>query len=372
MKRTTFTNLLSIFVISSLVIACGSSSKSTLPTTGKVIDDYIAGAIVCADVNNNGIADDGPENCVETDNQGGFRFSSRRTESLVMTGGVDIGTGEAFKGTFLAPPGSKVINPLTTLISSVISEGNKTAEEAQTIVKAQLGLENTAVDLTTFDPLQELQFAEDTATKEVAQQVLAQQTTVQIILSVTATIISASSDTIQESSVTVEASNQIAQLMLAQANTANAPEISSEESIRIIIEETAQETFSESTQEHTEALAAVVAVQQVVAQQVQETTQTVVANIEALQVANTENDGLAVIKASNAAILLVTDTQQEDSITNIIEQAVSTGDTTVLAAVDISTEIDNSENELIERPEVLERPDEEVQVQPTGGEGGTP
>jgi hypothetical protein len=363
MKRTTFTNLLSIFVISSLVIACGSSAKKKPPTTGKVIDDYIAGAIVCADVNNNGIADDGVENCVETDNQGGFRFATHRTEALVMTGGRDIGTGKAFKGTFLAPPGSVVINPLTTLISSVMSEGNKTPEEAQTIVKAQLGLANTTVDLTTFDPLQELQFGEDTATKEVAQQVLAQQTTVQIILSITATTISASSDTVQESRVTIEASNQIAQLMLAQVNSANAPEISSEESIQTIIEETARETFSERTQEHTEALASVVAVQQVVAQQVKETTQTVVTNIEE----NTES-GLRAIKESNAAILLVTDTK----LTNIIEQAVSTGDITVLAAVNISTEINNSANELIERPEVVERPDEEVQVQPTGGEGGTP
>jgi hypothetical protein len=371
MKRTTFTNLLSIFVISSLVIACGSSAKKKPPTTGKVIDDYIAGAIVCADVNNNGIADDGVENCVETDNQGGFRFATHRTEALVMTRGKDIGTGKAFKGTFLAPPGSVIINPLTTLISSVMSEGNKTAEEAQTIVKTQLGLENTAVDLTTFDPLQELQFAEDTATKEVAQQVLAQQTTVQIILSVTATTISASSDTVQESHVSVEASNQIAQLMLAQENSANAPEISSEESIQTIIKETAQETFSESRQEHTEALASVVAVQQVVAQQVQETTQTVVTNIEAIQVDNTES-GLTAIKESNSAILLVTDTTGEDSLTNIIEQAVSTGDTTVLEAVDISTEINNSANELIERPEVVERPDEEIQVQPTGAEGGTP
>jgi hypothetical protein len=194
---------------------------------------------------------------------------------------------------------------------------------------------------------------------------------VQIILSVTATTINASSDTVQESRVTIEASNQIAQLMLAQVNSANAPEISSEESIQTIIKETAQETFSESTQEHTEALASVVAVQQVVAQQVQETTQTVVTNIEAIQVDNTES-GLRAIKESNAAILLVTDTTGEDSITNVIEQAVSTGDTTVLEAVDISTEINNSANELIERPEVVERPDEEVQVQPTGGEGGTP
>ena len=365
MKRTTFTNLLSIFVISSLVIACGSSAKKKPPTTGKVIDDYIAGAIVCADVNNNGIADDGVENCVETDNQGGFRFATHRTEALVMTGGTDIGTGEAFKGTFVAPPGSVVINPLTTLISSVMSEGNKTPEEAQTIVKAQLGLANTTVDLTTFDPLQELQFGEDTATKEVAQQVLAQQTTVQIILSITATTISASSDTVQESRVTIEASNQIAKLMLAQVNSANAPEISSEESIQTIIKETAQETFSESTQEHTEALASVVA------KKVNKIIKTVVENIERIPVDNTES-GLTAIKESNVAILLVADTTGEDSLTNIIEQAVSTGDITVLAAVNISTEINNSANELIERPTVVERPDEEVQVQPTGGEGGTP
>ena len=369
MKKRTITNLLSIAIVSSLIVACGSdSTKRESPTTGKVIDDYIAGAKVCADVNHNGIADDGPENCVETDGQGNFKFTTLRREPLVMSGGVDIGTGQKFKGTFLAPAGSKVINPLTTLVHSVQSEGNKTVEEAQKIVKEKLGLNNhTSLDLTTFDPLAELQFGENIATKEIAQQVLAQQTTVQVILSVTATTISsASSNEISESEVSLEASSQMAQLMLSQAGT-NSPELSSEETIQTIIEETAQETFSEDI----EALASVEAVQDAVAQQVQVVAQTVTANIQAIQLNDTESSGLTTIKESNAAVLLVTDTQSEDSITNIIEEAVTTGDTQTLSAVDISTEIDNSENQLIERPEVIEVIEENIEIQPTGGEGGT-
>jgi hypothetical protein len=370
MEKKVFTHLFSIVVIGLVITSCGSNNIKELPTTGRVIDDYISGASVCADVNNNKIADDGVENCVKTDKEGRFHFLTTRTEPLVMSGGVDIGTGKAFTGTFLAPPKSKVINPLTTLVHGVQDQGNKTLEEAQEIVKNKLGLKDTDVDLTTFDPLLELQFGESSEVKEVAQQVLAQQTNIQIILTITASTIASSSSKITESNVSVEASSQIAQLMLEEAQDNDAPQINSEESIQMIIKETAQETFSEETEEHSEALASIEAVQSIVAQQVQETTQTVITNIETIQV-TTEDTGLTAIKESNAGVLLVTDTQSDTSIVNIIEHAVATGDTSVLGAVDIATEIENSSNELISRPPLQERREEEIVIRPTGGEGGT-
>jgi len=371
MFKTRFNNLLSIAVISYLITACGSSSnQNNSSTVGKVVDDYIAGAMVCADVNNNGLADDGVENCVETDSQGNFRFSTIRSESLVMSGGIDIGTGQPFRGTLSAPPGSTVVNPLTTLIHSVQNEGNITSEKAQEIVKNQLGLNNTNVDLTTFDPLSELQFGEDTATKEVAQQVLAQQTTVQVVLSVTATTISATSENIEEREVSVEASNQMARLILTPTDN-NPTKISSRETIKTIIEETAQETFSGNTEEDTDALASIEAVQDVVAQQIQVVAQTVSTNIQSVQVNNSEQSSLDIIEESNAAILLVTDTQSEDSVTNIIEEAVTTGETQTLANVNINSEIDNSQDNLIERPEIVEQIKEDIEIKVTGGEGGT-
>ena len=364
------THLPSIIITGLLMVACGSNSTVTEPpaTAGKVIDDYIAGATVCADVNNNGIADDGAENCVLTDEQGGFRFSSQRVEPLVMSGGIDIGTGKEFKGTFLAPPESTVINPLTTLVSSVINEGNKTKEEAQEIVKTHLGLEDSNIDLTTFDPLKELQFGEDSTTKEVAKEILAQQTAIQVILTVTATTISASSNSIQENNITIEASNQIAQLMLQKEDNSSLPEITSRESIQIIIEETAQETLSENT----EALASVTSVVNVVATQVEEITKNTIINIEAVDVNDEENSGLDVIEESNAVVLLVTNTEKDDSIKNIIEEAVTTGTTSTLESIDIANEIENSQDELIERAEVEERDNQDTEVRVTGGEGGTP
>ena len=372
MKRLTFNNLLSIAIVGSLIVGCGSdTTKKTTSTVGKVVDDYIAGATVCADINGNGLADDDPKNCVKTNQQGSFRFSTLRKEALVVSGGVDIGTGKAFKGVLSAPAGSSVVNPLTTLIHSVQKEGNSSVQEAQDIVKEQLGLSHTDVDLTSFDPLSELQFGEDDKNKEVAQKVLAQQTTVQVILSVTTTTIAATSDNVSEANISVEASNQMAQLMLSQINSPTAtPKINDKETIETIIKETAQETFSENTQEHTEALASITKVQTVVAQQTQVVAQTVVKNIESIQ-ADTTESALNVIKESNTAMLLVTDRQSDDSITNIIEEAVTTGETQTLASVDINREIKNSQSNLITRPEVIEEILEEIKIRPTGGEGGT-
>ena len=373
MKRITFNNLLSIAVISSLIVACGSNStKTTSTTVGKVVDDYIAGAKVCADVNGNGLADDGTKNCVKTDKQGSFKFSTLREEALVISGGVDIGTGKDFKGTLSAPAGSSIVNPLTTLIQSVQKEGNRTVAEAQEIVKEQLGLNSTDVDLTTYDPLSELQFGEDNKAREVAQKVLAQQTTVQVILSVTTTTITASSNTVNEEKVSVEASNQMAQLILSQTNsTTTTPKISDKETIQTIIEETAQKTFVGKSQENTEALASITKVQAVVAEQTQVVTETVAKNIQSVQADSTES-ALSAIEESNAVILLVTDTESSDSITNIIEEAVTTGETQILASIDIHTEIDNSQNNLIPRPEIIEQIEENIKIKPTGGEGGTP
>ena len=390
MKRITINNLLSIAVISSLLVACNSSSnenQSTSSSIGKAADDYIAGATVCADVNNNSIADDGAENCVQTDAQGNFRFSTVRTEPLVMSGGVDIGTGQEFRGSLMAPTGSTIINPLTTLISSVQKEGNVTAQEAQEIVKNSLGLNssntslttlnsykknslasapNFYIDLTRFDPLAGLQFGTNTTTRERAQQVLIQQTTIQVILTITATTISASSRNIDHRIVTIEASNQIARLMVSPSNINRPLQISSEETIQTIVEETAQQTFSENTESNREALASVGAVQDVVARQIRAVTQTVSTNIGAVSV-NSPESALRAIRASNAGVLLVTDNQSEDSVASIIQEAVSTGETEALASVDIETEIDSSEANLIERPEITQP---EI-VRPTGGEGGT-
>jgi hypothetical protein len=370
MYKGILSNLLYTLIIGLIITACNSSSnKKTATTSGRVIDDYISGATVCADVNKNKLADDGIENCIETDGQGGYKFSTHRTESLVVVGGIDIGTGKRFKGTFLAPPESNVITPLTTLVVSVQEEGNKSVEEAQNIVKESLGLADTTLNLSTFDPLKELQFGKDTTTREVAQQVLAQQTNIQIILTVTATTIATASKDVEEKHVTVEASNQIAQLILNNPTEESSIQINSKASIETIIEETALETFNQDNNDHKEALASIENIQTVVAQQIEETTKSIVTAIKTLPV-DTEESGLDAINASNIGILLVTDTQ-EGSIKHTIENAIATKDPALLESIDIKDTIENIKDEIIERPPVDDRNEDDTDIIPTGAEGGS-
>jgi len=370
--KKTAINILSLSLTGLILMACAGDSQEKMPSIGKVIDDYIAGALVCADVNRNNLADDGIENCVESDEQGGFKFSRHRVEPLVVTGGVDIGTGKPFKGILIAPPESRVVNPLTTLVASVQKEQDMNLKEAEKIVKEKLGLTSTNIELTSFDPLAELQFGTDDKTKKIAKEVLAQQTNVQIILAVTTTtIVSANPNNLQENEVTIEASKQIAKLML-RPNDGTTPisPINSKESIETIITEVAKETFITPQGENNDALNAVNTVATVVAQQTQETTQKVVNNIETVQLTTNDN-ALTAIKESNAGILLVTDEDNKESIKNIIKESIITGDTAILENINIATEIENSIDSLIERPIIKNRRDDETEIRPTGGQGGT-
>ncbi len=363
--------MLSIVTISALVIGCGSSSATStqvaeVNTTGVVIDDYIKDATVCVDINpTDGIANDGDANCVKTDNQGGFNFGKAVTGTLVMQGGTDIGTGKPFEGTFSAPSGSSVINPLTTIVQAVVASG-KTLAEAQTIVKSTLGLSAT-LDLTTYDPIAEITFGEDTAAKEMARSVLAQQTNVQVILTIVArTIASADAANLTESEVTEQAAAQIAALMTAAApNTAIS--INSEASVETILNATAETALEGNA----DAIADIVAVAAAVSAQVETIAQLVVTNISAIEVSgdaeNTET-GLEAMAASNTILSLVTDTGA-GSIMDTIEEAVISGNTDTITAIDIEEEV--ATVDLPDRPVVTppsDTPPDVIIV--TGGEGG--
>jgi uncharacterized repeat protein (TIGR01451 family) len=127
---------------------------------GVVADGYLAGATVFADANGNRVLDAG-ELFTTTDSAGNFSFDfGSLTATLVTIGGTDISTGLPFAGSLLAPAGSAVINPLTTIVAAVVAAGAPPADStalaaavaaASSQVVAGLGL--PAVSLTTFDPL---------------------------------------------------------------------------------------------------------------------------------------------------------------------------------------------------------------------------
>ncbi|MFS8138792.1 MAG: hypothetical protein ACMG50_11765, partial [Thermomonas sp.] len=79
-----------------------------------VVDGYVSGATVFVDGNGNGKLDAG-EFSTMTDASGNFVLPAGITGGgIVASGGTDLLTGKAFKGTLTAAAGSTVINPITT------------------------------------------------------------------------------------------------------------------------------------------------------------------------------------------------------------------------------------------------------------------
>ena len=119
---------------------------------GNAIDGYIAGATVFADANDNGVLDAGEVSTV-TDAAGNFTLFGG-SGPLVMEGGTDISTGLTFTGQMMAPEGSTVVTPLTTLVAAIAGPGATAQDIAaanQTVLQG-LGLDS-GIDLASFDPI---------------------------------------------------------------------------------------------------------------------------------------------------------------------------------------------------------------------------
>ncbi len=223
MTKKTIGSLFSLIAISALTIGCGSSSSTEkTKTNGRAIDDYIDGATVCIQ-----------NTCVETKSEGIFTFIGAIPNSpLVVSGGKIHKTNIDFKGTLMAPAGSTVVSPLTTLIQSVVSTG-QTVSQAQTTVKKSLGLESIKKDLTTYDPLATLSKGTD-SDKQKAKQVFAQQTVVQTILATVSQTVASAVSGKSEKDMTQVAASQIATLMTKSSDF----NMSTAGNIKTIIENT--------------------------------------------------------------------------------------------------------------------------------------
>lgn len=157
-----------------VVVRNDSATLTSLPATlaikqdfgGSAIDGYIAGGTVFFDANFNGTRD-GNEPAAQTDGQGSFQLTVNLSlfdtdgngtldpneGRLVLTGGQDIATGLEHKTALMAPPGSTVITPLTTLLQTMVeSDQNTQPEVVEARIKDAFGIASD-LDLTTFDPL---------------------------------------------------------------------------------------------------------------------------------------------------------------------------------------------------------------------------
>jgi large repetitive protein len=95
----------------------------TRTATSLVIQDgYLDGAEVWVDMNNTGKIDAGdyPLGRSEEGRVNGFLTAAQKGHTLIAQGGVDISTGLPFEGSYSATAGSTVVNPLTTLVQSIV------------------------------------------------------------------------------------------------------------------------------------------------------------------------------------------------------------------------------------------------------------
>ncbi|AEJ01538.1 hemolysin-type calcium-binding region [Nitrosomonas sp. Is79A3] len=157
--------------------------------SGKIIDGYIKDAIVFADLNGDGIHN-ANESSATSDALGNFVLPGvTGFGQLIVSGGIDISTGKAFAGSMTAPPGSTVINPLTTLIDKIAQNNAITVEDATAKVLASLGL-HPGVDLLHFDPIYETsRTGTDKAATDIALAIHTAAVKVSILISQTAAVL---------------------------------------------------------------------------------------------------------------------------------------------------------------------------------------
>ena len=79
------------------------------------------------------------------------------SSNLIITSGVNVDTGAVNEFSLSAPAGYSVVNPITTLVSSIInnSAGATSTEDAEALVIESLGLElgDGGAGLSGYDPI---------------------------------------------------------------------------------------------------------------------------------------------------------------------------------------------------------------------------
>jgi hypothetical protein len=169
-----------------------------------IVKGYVDGATVFLDANRNGVLDfldlngDGLQDPEEPDEPSGTsdangavvfalpdEFDSNgngvvdpEEGLLVALGGLDTSTMLPLEAPLMAPAGSTVMTPLTTLIAVVAEREQISTSAAEALVESALGLPD--VSLTTFDAIAETRFANPLAPSIFAAGAMLHDTLVQM------------------------------------------------------------------------------------------------------------------------------------------------------------------------------------------------
>ena len=168
--------------------ATTASTNTGTATSLIVADGYIEGAKVYIDMNDNGEIDSADVLFGTTGADGtvnGFLSDAQAVHGLLTSGGTDISTNLAFEGSYSATAGSKVVNPLTSLVQNMVlttagAQGSLSAADylvkvkeakasAITSVNSALGLATDA-DLTQIDTVSNAQSTASTTAAGITRE----------------------------------------------------------------------------------------------------------------------------------------------------------------------------------------------------------
>ncbi|MBP6057240.1 MAG: calcium-binding protein [Nitrosomonas sp.] len=178
--------------------------------TGKVMDGYINGAFVFADLNGDELLNPG-ESSVITDALGNYTLQGvAGFGQLIVSGGTDISTGKLLEGNMTAPAGSTVVNSLTTLVDAVAKNNAMTVADAAVEVLTSLGL-NTDINPLHFDPIKEtLRTDTDANAIDIAVTMHVATVQIQILISQTAAVLNGVGVSIDEATAIDQAYEALA------------------------------------------------------------------------------------------------------------------------------------------------------------------
>ncbi|SDD53957.1 hypothetical protein SAMN05444678_11563 [Sphingomonas sp. YR710] len=133
-------------------------------------DGYIEGATVFIDVNGDGIYEDGEPKGF-SDGTGHYVIVGNGTGTLIAFGGTNLDTGLPNNLVLMAPAGASAVNPLTTVLTALISGGMSSADAMAALIKS-LGLppgtDLLHLDILSPDTDPALQLAAQKAAVEIA------------------------------------------------------------------------------------------------------------------------------------------------------------------------------------------------------------
>lgn len=135
-------SLITMTAAAALLSACGSGGVNGVGVTGRVIDGYLKGAVVCLDVNDNKSCDaneptatSGAGGAFSLNPPSNLDLSTVRLIANVPATAVDEDTGAAVGTPYqlTAPANLAVITPLTTLALSYKDQGQTWAQALQSV-----------------------------------------------------------------------------------------------------------------------------------------------------------------------------------------------------------------------------------------------